>query len=225
MSPAQPVVTAVVFDLDGTLADTQGDIAGAMNHVLMQAGLPTHPVAAYRRFVGDGVDPMVERAAGGSEGTDLSALKQAFRERYVDHLLDETQPYEGATAMLAALAGRGIALAILSNKPQAMTVRIVETLFGEVPFRAVRGQRVEVPKKPHPAGLLEILAELDVRAEQGAMVGDTPADMGCALAAGALPIGVTWGFRGRAELRAAGAKHLIDRPAELVELLSGHRRT
>ncbi|MBW2452960.1 MAG: HAD family hydrolase [Deltaproteobacteria bacterium] len=225
MSPGLRAVTAVVFDLDGTLADTQADIASAMNHVLNHVGLPTHPVVAYRRFVGDGVDAMVERAAGDATGTDVVALKQAFRERYVEHLLDETRPYEGATAMVTALAQRGIALAVLSNKPQAMTARIVERLFSGIAFGAVRGQRVEVPHKPHPAGLLEILEELAVPAEQCVMVGDTAADMGCAVAAGVVPIGVTWGFRDRAELQGAGAQALLDRPAELVELVLGDRQT
>jgi phosphoglycolate phosphatase len=221
MSPARGALAVAVFDLDGTLADTQADIAGAMNHVLAAAGLPTHSVPAYRRFVGDGVDAMVERAAGSDGATDLATLKQAFRERYVEHLLDETVPYEGATAMLHGLSRAGIALAILSNKPDAMTVRIVETLFPTISFAAVRGARPGVPKKPAPEALLAILADLEVAAATCAMVGDTGADMGCGVAAGAVPVGVTWGFRDRAELQAAGARHLVDRPADVVGLLCG----
>ncbi len=220
MNPPDRGAQGVVFDLDGTLADTRADIANAMNVVLRSAGLPTHPPEAYRRFVGDGVDPMVERATAGCSGQDLDELKQAFRQRYRAHLLDETVPYAGVEALLATLAERAVPLAVLSNKPQAMTATIVAQLFGQVSFQAVLGQQTGVPKKPDPTALLEILEGFDLPAQDCAMVGDTAADMGCAVAAGVLPVGVSWGFRGCAELINAGAVHIIEQPVDLLALLS-----
>ena len=220
MSPSQGGVDGAVFDLDGTLADTRADIANAMNVVLQRAGLRSHPPDAYRHFVGDGVDVMVERATASCTGHDLDELKQAFRQYYRAHLLDQTAPYEGVNALLVALGARGVPMAVLSNKPQSPTATIVAELFGQVPFRAVIGQRPGVPKKPDPTALLEILESLDLPAERCAMVGDTAVDMRCAVAAGMLPVGVGWGFRDRAELVGAGARHIVEQPAELLTLLS-----
>jgi phosphoglycolate phosphatase len=221
--PAKGAVKGVVFDLDGTLADTRSDIAQAMNFVLRRAGLPTHPPDAYRRFVGDGVDPMVERASRGGTGHDLEELKLAFRQRYRAHLVDETVAYAGVEALLLTLCERGVPLAVLSNKPQSMTAAIVAHLFEQVPFEAVLGQRADVPKKPDPTALLEILEILGLQAGQCAMVGDTAADMGCAVASEVLPVGVSWGFRGRTELRGAGAVHVLEQPSELLALVSADR--
>ena len=209
---------AGIFDLDGTLVDSIGDIGGAMNAALAAHGLPQHPIDAYRRFVGDGVQKLVERALGG-RGELAEAVLAEYRREYAERLLATTVPYPGVLDAVDALADRGIALAVLSNKPQLATQRIVAALFPGR-FRVVLGERTGVPRKPDPAAALEIAAALDVAPAATAFVGDTAVDMRTAVAAGMHPIGVLWGFRGRDEITAAGARDVIAAATELVALFA-----
>ena len=208
----------VIFDLDGTLADTLHDIAAAMNHVLSAHQLPTHPIDAYRGFLGSGVGVLVERALPSGSEERHGELLAAFRERYLDQLIVETRAFPGIDELLADLDAAGVSLAVLSNKPQVPTARIVATLFPTVGFRAVYGQRPEIPRKPDPSAALAIASELDLPPARIAFVGDTAIDMETAVGAGMLPVAVSWGFRGIDELRRAGARHLLAHPSELVTL-------
>jgi phosphoglycolate phosphatase len=211
--------SAVAFDLDGTLVDSLADIAHACNHAFEVLGLPTHPLDAYRGFVGEGVGRLLEQALP-PERMDLRGeAETAFRARYGEHLLDLTQPYPGVVDLLRALTERGVPLGVLSNKPHPMTARVVEALFGDLPWKAVEGVRPERPRKPNPAGAFDVAEALGVDPSQVLFVGDTKVDVGTARAAGMVPVGVLWGFRPRAELEAAGAAHLLDAPADLLPLL------
>lgn len=208
---------AIVFDLDGTLLDTLEDLAASMNAVLAEQGHPTHPVAAYRHFVGDGIRTLVARAS--PPEVDLDAGVAAMRTAYGLRWRDRTRPYPGVEALLDALAARGVPFAILSNKPHDFTVQTVEALLGRWPFREVWGVGPGVPPKPDPAGALALAAALDVRPDRVLYVGDTNTDMRTAVAAGMDPIGVLWGFRDAAELEASGARVLVNEPGGLLELL------
>jgi phosphoglycolate phosphatase len=128
-------------------------------------------------------------------------------------------PYAGVSALLAALQERGVRLAVASNKFQAGTEKLVQTFFPEIRFEAVFGQRPEVPLKPDPAVVEEILARTGIAREEVLYVGDSGVDMRTALAAGVRSVGVTWGFRSREELIETGAKHLVDRADEILKLL------
>lgn len=210
---------AVIFDLDGTLADTVGDIARAGNHVLAQRGLPRHDESAYRRMVGDGAAVLIRRIVPADRMDLLDELLADFREYYPRHMLDTTRAYDGVAELLAALAASRVAMAVLSNKPDAMTRAMVQGLFPEVPFRAVWGQLPERPKKPDPRVALELAARLELEPTQCLFVGDTPVDMETATRAGMQAVGVAWGFRPADELRAAGADHVIEQPSELLRLV------
>ena len=207
---------AVIFDLDGTLADSLGDIAGAMNEALEARGLPVHPPDAFRHFVGDGVEQMAIRAA--PRGTPIDALVTEYRARYADRIDTLTRPYPGIEALLDVLAARQVHLAVLSNKRDDFTAELVKRLFSRWPFGLVRGERGQVPRKPDPTAALDIARALDLAPSRVVFVGDTAIDMRTAANAGMTGVGVTWGFRGRAELAAAGARHIIDHPLELLAL-------
>jgi len=209
-------VRAGIFDLDGTLIDSIGDIGGAMNAALAAHGLPVHPIAAYNRFVGDGVQKLVERALGGRDELADAVLAE-YRREYAERLLATTVPYPGVLDAVDALAERGIALAVLSNKPQPATQRIVAALFPGR-FRVVYGERAGVPRKPDPTAALEIATALGVAPAETAFVGDTAVDMRTAVAAGMHAVGVLWGFRGRDEIAGAGARALVTTAHELVAL-------
>lgn len=209
---------AAIFDLDGTLLDSLGDLADSMNAVLRGSGLPEHPRAAYKRFVGEGVQVLAQRALPPGQRDDETVARTvaAMLEEY-QHRWDATSaPYPGVPELLDALTARGLQLAMLSNKPEAFTRRIAERFFGRWPFAAVRGARPDVPKKPDPTAARAIATQLDVAPDQILFVGDTAIDMRTATAARMFPVGVLWGFRGVEELRGAGARALIAEPAALL---------
>lgn len=212
---------AVIFDLDGTLLDTLADIATAANGVLKQMSLPTHPIESYQHFVGQGVRVLFENALP-EEMRTLDVIEDcadAFQVTYDREWDVRTQPYGGIPELLDALVARGLPLAVLSNKPHAFTVKCVERFLAAWPWAMVLGQREGSPRKPDPAGALEIAAALRLTPAQCLYVGDTNTDMETAQAAGMYPLGVSWGFRTVAELRAHGAAAIIDHPEQLLPLL------
>ncbi len=209
----------VIFDLDGTLVDSLGDIAAAMNRSLAARGFPTHPVDAYRTFIGEGVQKLAERALPPGQQQEKAALLQAYQADYAENLLETSAPYPGIPELLDALSARAIPMAILSNKPDAPTRRMVETLLGKWHFRAVAGERPGVPRKPDPAAALELARAMEVAASAVSFVGDTLVDVSTARAAGMRPLGVLWGFRAR-EVAATGVC-TVQHPGELLALLAG----
>lgn len=208
---------AVLFDLDGTLTDTLEDISVAMNRALRLHGLPEWPREDYRYLVGNGARVLAQRCV--RERQELAeSVRQTYQAYYQAHNLVRTRPYDGVPELLRALAAQGMKLAVLSNKPDADTVRVVRHFFPDVPFAVVRGQREGVPVKPDPAGAVEIAAQMEISPGDFLYLGDTDVDMTCARAAGMHPVGVLWGFRTEEELRRSGAEHIIGAPDELLTI-------
>ncbi len=212
---------AVIFDLDGTLADTIEDLAGSVNKSLRERVYPEHDFAEYKLMVGEGFRLLVERALPESARKaelidEIAAEASAY---YAERCLDMTRAYPEAPRLLESLAERGIAMAVLSNKPDGLTRKVVESLFPGAPFRVVRGETEEFPRKPDPASALDIASRLGAPCGETLYLGDSAVDMRTAAAAGFMAIGAAWGFRGEAELRAAGADAIIARPLDLLEFL------
>jgi phosphoglycolate phosphatase len=214
---------AALFDLDGTLLDSLHDIGAAMNHALAHHGLPVHPLSDYRGFVGEGVRVLVSRAVPAGREALHEAVLDTYRVRYAECMLDTTRPFPGIPELLSRLAGEGVKLAVLSNKPHASTRRLVESLLPEVRFGAIYGERAGVPRKPDPTAALGLAAELGVGPEDCAFIGDTAVDMDTARAAGMYGVGVTWGFRDVEELQAHGARALAHTTDELLQALFARR--
>ena len=214
---------AVLFDLDGTLLDTLEDIGRSADAALQEHGFPPHPVEAYRRFIGDGVAVLFQRALppGAGEDQDLVArLVSAFGRTYGDGWDRTTRTYPGIDDLIDALAGRSIPMGVLSNKPDLFTRKCVERFFPSRPFAVVLGQREGVPRKPDPAGALEAAETLGVPPSEVLYLGDSSVDMLTAARAGMYAVGASWGFRSVEELTAHGARRIVDHPREVLDLIA-----
>lgn len=208
----------VVFDLDGTLADTLPDIAAAVNAGLAAFDLPAASVDSVRGWVGEGLPTLCRRAAGGAE-VSVDEMVRVVSAHYRAHRLDQTRAFAGIPELLDALTGLGIPFSVCTNKPHAHTAPIVEALFARWSFVAVEGYRVEDRRKPDPRTTIEIIERMECIPSRVLFVGDSATDIETSLNAGALPVGVTWGYRNREELEAAGAIWLIDHPQRLFEAM------
>ena len=211
--------SGLILDLDGTLLDTLGDLASATNQALETLGYATHPTDAYRIFVGDGVRSLAERALPVDARTadTIDACVKAIRRGYDGSWNGLTAPYPGVESMLDELCGLNCRLAVLSNKPHAMTRKVVDHYFPALDFVRVIGAREGHPRKPDPSSALEIARALELDPSKVAYLGDTNTDMQTAERAGMFSIGALWGFRDREELGASGAKALALSPADVVD--------
>ena len=211
----------VIFDLDGTLLNTIDDLATSTNYALQCAGYPQHDLFAYRYFVGNGINKLIERALPYDKKTEseIARLRKDFVEYYGKHMCDLSRPYEGIVSLLEALQERGIALAVASNKYQEATRKLIARFFPQIDFAVVFGQREGIPVKPDPAIVYDILRVTGVEKEETLYVGDTNVDMTTAINSGVRSVGVTWGFRPQLELEESGAKAIVHHPDEILSLL------
>ncbi len=216
---------AILFDLDGTLIDSLADIAEAADVTLAREGFPGHSHDAYRRFIGDGVASLYRLALppGRVDEALVARCVTKHREAYETSWNVRTELYDGVSGMLDALVDQGVALAVLSNKPDDFTRRCAEFYLSRWPFRVVVGQREGVPRKPDPASAVEIAGRLGFGPGECLFVGDSGVDIQAGLRAGMFPVGVSWGFKAVEELRDAGAGAIIAHPSELLGLLDGDR--
>ncbi len=212
---------AIIFDLDGTLLDTLNDIGSSVNRVLAGKGFHPHPPEKYRDFIGDGSKMLVTRAIPKAHRNEnlIKTCLEAFFKDYNQNWDNVTQLYEGIPELLDELTQRGLKLAVLSNKRHDLTKKCVVKFFSKWHFDVMLGLRESVPRKPHPAGALEIATRLSLPAKKIIYAGDSGTDMETALAAGMFPVGVLWGFRPEKELKAGGARALVDHPLSLLNLL------
>ena len=210
---------AILFDLDGTLLDSLEDLADAVNHALSLHGLPRRSLAEVRAFVGSGVRKLVERSAGfGPDDARYAPLFAAFQDYYAVHCGDATAPYPGIPELLAELKTRGFLLAVVSNKQDREVRALVERHFPGM-CSATAGERPGIPRKPDPAPILNVIAELGTQRSRVIYVGDSDVDARTAANAGVPLAAVTWGYRSVEQLKEAGAERFIDSPQQLLELL------
>ncbi|MEN8190973.1 MAG: HAD family hydrolase [Thermodesulfobacteriota bacterium] len=210
---------AIIFDLDGTLLDTVEDLADAANQVLSRGGFPIHPVEKYNHFVGDGLKTLIKRILPPDRVDEQTVREcmESFGEIYITMWNNKSRPYGGITEMLKSLKEQGVELAVLSNKPHDFTTMCVQESFSKDLFSHVFGQREGIPKKPDPAGALEIARLLGLNPAEIVYVGDTSVDMTTGRDAGMFTLGVLWGFRDREELEQSGAGKIIEHPQEIVD--------
>ena len=207
-----------VFDLDGTLLDTLGDLAASTNYALRTHGMPEHALDDVRRFVGNGVRVLMERAVPqGAENPQFEAAFQTFRTHYMQHSLDTTKPYDGILETLEALKAEGCRLAVVSNKMMAATQELCRHFFRDTIEVAIGEHEAQgIRKKPAPDTVNEAFRQLGVGKERAVYVGDSDVDILTARNCGLPCISVLWGFRDRDFLIQHGAETFISAPSELL---------
>lgn len=213
---------AVIFDLDGTLVDSIADIADAMNRTLIQFNYPIHNYESYKYMVGNGLKKLVyqclpiEHRNEERVASCLEVMMQVYGENYAN----KTVLYEGISELLNALSSQNIKMAILSNKADELTQKICSRLLNQWKFDVILGATEQFPRKPDPEAALFIAEKIGVSPRDVLYLGDTNVDMKTANNAGFYPVGVSWGFRTREELEANGAKQIINRAEEVLQLLN-----
>ena len=213
---------AVCFDLDGTLLNTLDDLADSMNRTLEANGLPTHPVEAYKYFVGAGMRALAQRVVSDEHKGDAALEQKLFdgaRAEYAKRWAEKSTPYAGIPEMLDELTRRGIRMAVLTNKPDDFAQLCVNELLPHWKFDIIQGVSDTIPAKPDPTGGQYVINAFGIPAEEFLYVGDTAIDMKTGTGAGMFTVGVLWGFRLADELLDNGAMKLISDPAELIGLL------
>lgn len=214
------MIKAVLFDLDGTLVDSIEDLADSTDKALKSLGFSGHTLAEYKYFVGDGIPKLIERALPENRRDEktVGTCLELFMADYRVHYHDKTRAYKGVSEMLTYLKQNGLKLAVISNKAQEMAEKVVANLFGDI-FDCVAGKREGYKTKPDPALTLLVIHSLGVTPAECILAGDSGMDMAAAVNAGALPVGVLWGFRTAEELQKNGAEYLFSTPAEITELV------
>mgnify|MGYP002516907133 CR=1 FL=1 len=204
-----------IFDLDGTLLATLNDLAASCNYALRTHGMAERTLDEVRRFVGNGVRKLMERAIpDGDSNPEFDETYATFRKHYLEHSLDTTQPYPGVMDMLARLKASGKGIAVVSNKFYAATQELCRHFFGEYVEVAI-GEREDIRKKPAPDTVIEALKQLGATREGSVYIGDSDVDVMTAKNSGMPCISVLWGFRDRDFLVEHGATTFVTRPDQI----------
>lgn len=209
---------AVIFDLDGTLLDTLGDLHLSVKYALENNGFPARTVDEVRAFVGNGIFKLIKRAV--PEGTDASDTERVFadfKEHYAVHSRDNTAPYPGITELIERLKSDGVRLGVVSNKAHFAVKEIMDFYFGGI-FDVVFGEREGIPRKPAPDAVLEAAEMLG--GKKILYVGDSEVDVETAINAGLDHVMVTWGFRSEDALRSAGESRFVSSADELYGVIT-----
>ncbi len=210
---------AFIFDLDGTLVESLPGIATALNRALAAHDLPTHPESAVRNFIGNGSWMLCRRGAPDVEDALVDQLETRFFADYNTCWQDGTHPFPGIDDLLKTLVHDHTPLAVFSNKPHDFTVDIVAALFPDIPFVSVLGHKTDAPRKPDPAGALEIATALHVPHADIAFIGDSTVDHDTAINAGMQPLLVDWGYHDRPALEKTGSP-VVSSPDQILPSLA-----
>ena len=213
---------ACIFDLDGTLTNTLESMTYSVNLTLKEMGLSQITKDQCRMFVGNGARVLIEeslKVSGDPKASRIEEGMKIYGRIFDQNCTYHVTLYEGIPDMLKALKDRGIHLAVLSNKPDRQTVKVVKEIFGDNIFDYAQGQKDGIRRKPEPDGVWYLMEQMQVSKEECLYIGDSEVDAATGKNAGLKTIGVLWGFRDRKTLETAGVDDLIDRPDELLQFV------
>lgn len=220
------MIKLCIFDLDGTVLDTVHTIAYYGNYALSKNGIEPIDAQEYKYFAGNGAVNLIKRALRFRDMLTDAIFEKVFADyntAYNANTSYLTAPFEGIKETLDAIKAQDIKMAILSNKPHFATCGVIHSLFGEGYFECVYGQRENVPIKPDPSAVHQIMEQFHVKPEECLYIGDTGTDMQTGKNANLCTVGVLWGFRGREELQASGADFIIEKPKQLLECIEAQK--
>lgn len=211
--------SSVIFDLDGTLLDTLGDLHAAVNYALREFAFPERSLDEVRSFIGNGVVKLMEKSTPDGIDTETqTACLETFRGYYLEHMRDMTAPFEGVTELMAELRGKGIKIAVVSNKLHQAVKELCEDYFPGLIDEAI-GVSFEEERKPNPVNVFKALDIFSADESTAVYIGDSEVDVQTAHNAGLKCIGVTWGFRTKQELLSAGCDLIADTCDEVKEII------
>lgn len=211
-------IKTVIFDLDGTLLDTLEDLTDSVNHALLTFHMPARDIEEIRRFVGNGIRRLMMRAVpDGESNPDFESVFAEFRRYYDIHCNDKTKPYEGVLELTDALKRKNIQTAIVSNKVDSAVQTLNKRYFPQIEVAV--GDREGLQRKPAPDSVFMAMEAYHAKRAETIYVGDSEVDVETAKNAGIKCVSVLWGFRDREQLLESGAKILIKKPLELLELI------
>ena len=212
---------SVMFDLDGTLLDTIGDITNNINRVMREFGYPLHTRQEARSYINDGALKLIQRALPEGENSEENAKRVLSRylEIYDEHVNEETVPYEGVKELVAKLKAKGIYLSVVSNKPDRHVKMLAEHHFGVGTFSYISGSGLDLPKKPDRECVDRAVKSMGISYNGLLYVGDSHVDVRTAHNAGLLCAGVTWGFHGKDGFLDQTPDFLVDNAMQLYELI------
>ncbi len=214
------MIKAVFFDLDGTLVNSLEDLATSTNFALKEFGFPIHEVEKYKYFVGDGMQKLIERVLPEDNRTEETHREvfKAFWNHYAEHYVDKTVVYDGIKELLSALRQEGLKLAVVSNKAQEMALEVTNKLLGDA-LDVVCGKQEGYLPKPDPKLTLKTMSDIGVKPEECVFIGDSGMDAATAVNIGCVGIGVLWGFRTEDELLDNGAKFIVKKPSQILDII------
>ncbi|MEG0691632.1 MAG: HAD family hydrolase [Oscillospiraceae bacterium] len=215
------MIKAVIFDLDGTLANTLNTIAYFANQALLECGYEEIELDKYRYLVGNGADNLVRgmlKTIGQYTEEAFEKVRTGYNQSYDDNFMHLTTAYDGIPELISSLKAMGIKLCVLSNKPHSTTKKIVDELFMDQ-FDICYGKREDIPRKPDPTAVFDIIEELGVESDECVYIGDTCTDMQTGHNANLFTIGVLWGFRDRQELEEHNADIIASSPFQILEYI------
>ena len=209
----------LIFDLDGTILNTLEDLCSSTNYALQAHNFPTRTIEEVRKFVGNGIQKLIERAVpSGTSVETIEQVLQTFKEHYAIHCADNTSPYDGIMELLTTLRAKGCLTAVVSNKADFAVQSLCKDYFPDM-FDFVVGEREGIRRKPYPDSVEEVLKKLQIEKEQAVYIGDSDVDIQTAANSGLQSIIVKWGFRDEAFLRKHGAKIIVDKPSAILSFI------
>lgn len=208
-----------VFDMDGTILNTLEDLADSTNYALKANGLPERTIDEVRKFVGNGIRLLIERAVPTDTDKKLTdKVFDTFKEYYKTHCAVKTRPYDGIKDVLLELRKAGCLTAVVSNKADFAVQDLCKDYFDNL-FDFAIGEREGIKKKPAPDSVFEVLSKLNVEKDNAVYIGDSDVDFATSVNAGMDVIMVGWGFRDEEFLREKGAKRIIKQPSEILDII------
>ena len=210
---------SVVFDLDGTLLDTLGDLRDSVNFALQKNSLPERTTEEIRSFVGNGIRLLIELSV--PENTPLEITDKCFQDfkaYYKEHSAILTKPYDDIIDLMKTLKSKGVKIGVVSNKADFAVKTLMEDYFSGL-YDCAYGERVGVPRKPEPDGVLDAIKEMGSEIKNTVYIGDSEVDVVTSKNAKLSCIAVTWGFRDKKVLESLNPEYIVDRPSDILRII------